>query len=109
MTSVIIAAALRTPNARQNVVTVRRRDDLGRSSALISPECVRSKKRVRTEVRPRSFGVPCGGPVRCAGLDAYFSACSHRGSISHTCLQTVRTTCPHMGSQLRAAAISVLC
>ena len=45
------AAALKTPNARQNVVTVRRRDDLGRGSALISPECIRSKKRLRMEVR----------------------------------------------------------
>lgn len=51
-------AALQTPKSRQNVVTVRRRDDLGRASGLISPKCIRAKKRLRLEVRSRhSFHV----------------------------------------------------
>lgn len=45
-------AALLTPNARQNVVTVRRRTGPnGRSSGLISPQPLKAAKRLRMEVR----------------------------------------------------------
>ena len=47
------AAALLTPNARQNVVTVRRRSGPnGRASGLISPQPLNAAKRLRMEVRP---------------------------------------------------------